>query len=163
MPKIVGATLLSSEEFKKHNAYITYPRKREPNYWYLRTPYEDNTIGVVDAYANEEGTPEPPNFLDTPPSGPYGTGLRPALIVDENETDLPWDLGDVVVIFPNNQDGVDFFTVISERLLLREAYISQKGGNFHCFDESTNVYERSQAKEIVDNWFLEIESTLYNT
>ena len=149
LPKIIEATLLSSEELEECAEFIKDPGYFETQYWYLRTPYDDDTIGLV--FGNCEETPTEPDYLDVPPDGPSGTGLRPVLRLESSilSDGSKLSAGDIVHI------GSNQFTAISDTLLLSDFMIGfeAEDNSYGCFDEETNIYEESEAKRKVDKWF----------
>ncbi len=150
LPEIAEATLLTAEELEACQEYIKAPAYFEPNYWYLRTPYEDDLIGVVED--TFEGDPTEPDYEDFPPNGPSGTGLRPVLhlassTLSDGSTLTP---GDVVCLGRGQM-----FTAISDTMLLSDFMIDYdyEMNGYGIFDEETNIYEDSSAKQRVDAWF----------
>lgn len=88
--KVAEATLLSSEELEACSEYVTEPPKGLPYYWYLRTPYENGLIGIVEG--TQETEPTEPVFEDNPLDFPDGTGLRPVLkLAPDSEKPAPGD------------------------------------------------------------------------
>lgn len=151
LPEIVEVTLLSSEELEACADAIGKIEEYETGYYYLRTAYEDNQIGV--AAGKWEEDPTDPDFEDYPPEGSRGTLLRPILRLAsatlKDGTSL--ETGDNVII------GKNTFTAISDTILFSDkaAWYDAQRDSYGVFDENTNVYENSLAKKRVDAWFEE--------
>ena len=153
LPEIVEVTLLSSEELEACEDYVTYLPEWGVGYYYLRTAYEDNQIGF--AIGKYDEGPTDPDWEDDY-GGRWqfrGYALRPILrLVNSSLKDGgTLEAGDNVVI------GKTTFTAISETILLADnaAWFDVENLTFGYFDDKTNVYENSLAKQRVDAWFEE--------
>lgn len=153
LPEITEVTLLSSEELEECGNYVTYLPYLGVGCYYLRTAYEDNQIGVASGRWEED--PTDPDWEDDF-GGRWqfsGTALRP--IIRLKSADLKdgttLEAGDNVVI------GKTTFTAISETILLVDdaVWFDEDNDTFGYFDDETNVYEDSLAKQRVDAWFEE--------
>lgn len=156
-PELLEATLLSSEELAECSAFVPDVPYPLPGYWYLRTPYENNKIGQ--ALAQWEEDPIDPTWLDPGPEDsmhlPCGTGIRPIVRIKSP------GLADGVTLQPGDKIEIAGrkFTVIADTILLLDDYINEEEeGVYGVFDPSTNDYERSNAKKLVDQWFEDLKS-----
>ncbi len=153
LPEITEVTLLSSEELKECADFVTDLPYLGVGFFYLRTAYEDNQIGLASGKWEED--PIDPGWEDDF-GGRWqfsGTALRPIIRLSsatlKDGTIL--EAGDNVVI------GKTTFTAISETILLADnaAWFDKDNDTFGYFDDTTNVYENSLAKQRVDAWFEE--------
>lgn len=151
LPEITEVTLLSSEELEDCEEAIDSIKDFEHGYYYLRTAYEDNQIGI--AFSMYEVDPTDPDFEDFPPNGSSGTLLRPILrLASANLKDgTMLEAGDNVVI------GKNTFTAISDTIIFSDkaAWYDEENDTYGYFDDETNIYENSLAKQRVDAWFEE--------
>ncbi len=151
LPEITEVTLLSSEELEACADIIGKIEDDEVGYYYLRTAYEDNQIG--NAGGKYEMDPTDPDYEDHPPTGSWGTALRPILrLASSNLKDgTTLEAGDNVII------GKNTFTAISGTILFSDkaAWYDAENDTYGYFDDTTNVYENSLAKKRVDAWFEE--------
>lgn len=149
LPEIVEATLLSSKELKECREAIKAVEEDDGEYYYLRTPYDDDMIGIARLWREEE--PADPDYEDFPPEGSAGTMLRPILRLANSELKdgTVLEVGDRVVV------GNSTFTAISDTILFsdREAWFDKESNTYGYFDDDTNEYEDSLAKMRVDEWF----------
>ncbi len=158
--KVVEVTLLSVEELEACTDYVKAPAEdpMEPRYWYLRTPAEDGEICL--ACESDVDEPTDPGYDDNwdieDDDGfilytVHGTGVRPVLRLD-SET-----LSDTITLEPGDEVEINEinFTYISNNLLLADRFLRDACGDYGIFDETTNIYEDSEAKERVDEWFEE--------
>lgn len=155
LPKVKKVRLLSVEELKECNEYVTnaysdlnLPENAEndiTSFYYLSTPGEDDKAIMLADGRRVEGETDV-DYYDHYAYG-EGSGNRPVLEFAKN---LNIDLGEKIQI------GNWTFTIISKRLAFLDAYIS-----LEIFDKETNAYEESEIKERVDYWFeSEIEPNL---
>ena len=151
LPEIVEVTLLSSEELEACADAIGKIEDCERGYYYLRTAYEDNQIGI--AAGKWEEDPTDPDFEDYPPEGSAGTLLRPILRLASAtlKDGTLLEAGDNVII------GKNTFTAISDTVIFSDkaAWYDEENDTYGYFDDETNVYENSLAKKRVDAWFEE--------
>ena len=147
--EIIEATLLSEAELEECEGYITCPAYFEPHQWYLRDACEDNMIAV--ACDNMVDEPNDPDYEDFPPYGPAGTGLRPILRIKPTKN---VKAGDIICI-SDDYDNREKFTAISDTILLSDLMIDFdfENNSYGIFDEETNEYEYSNAKQRIDKWF----------
>lgn len=155
LPEITEVTLLSLEEFEACKGNVNFCDlipDEECGSWYLRTPADDGEIWVV-IYGDEIDEPTSVDFEDYPPEGSWGTALRPILrLASSNLKDgTTLEIGDNVII------GKNTFTAISDTILFsdRAAWYDAENDTYGYFDDETNVYENSLAKQRVDAWFEE--------
>ena len=125
-----GATLLSIEEYEKYKIQIP-----AVNYWWwLRSPgnFQDYAAGVcLDGSASHIGR-----------RVYYSNyGVRPVLKI-KNFQSSNLKIGDEFIIKDVK------FTVISENYAITNDIICNRG-----FDKKTNIYEKSEIKQFVDDWF----------
>ena len=130
--KINGATLLSVEEAEN---LLTMEDRKYRCWWWLRSPgdFSDcaaSVYGGGDVYYRGYG-------VDS-----EGDCVRPALKISNLQSSNLL-IGDVFEV------GDWKFKVISENL----AWLYEQDIGSHRFDEETNIYEQSEIKQIVDNWF----------
>ena len=130
--KINGATLLSIEEAE---SLLTKEELKYRYWWWLRSP------GNLSKYAalvyNDGGVGY--NGI----SVIYGDScVRPALKIS-NLQSSNLSIGDVFEV------GDYKFRIISENL----AWLYEQNIGQLRFDEETNIYEQSEIKQFVDNWF----------
>ena len=130
--KIHGATLLSVEEAKN---LLTEEDCKYPCWWWLRSPgtssdYAANVYG--DGGVNFGG-----DRVDND-----NNCVRPALKISNLESSNLL-IGDVFEV------GDYKFRVISEDL----AWMHEQDIGLRRFDEKTNIYEQSEIKQFVDDWF----------
>ncbi len=171
-PKISHATLLSVAEMEEGKEYIPPVRGWVDNsdsvtsvfdfskvieYWYLRNAASDpdEKGNVEQAITGTLGTglasPTEPDYYDEPGDMAPGTGVRPALVLESDEFCPKLNLGDEIEIYDRIYERR--FTLITPTLLLYDHYIDTD-----VFDESgSNVYETSDVKRRVDQWFEEIK------
>ena len=155
LPEITEVTLLSLEEFeacKENVNFCDLIPAEECASWYLRTPADDGEIWVV-INCDEADEPMSVDFEDYPPAGSWGTALRPILrLASSNLKDgTTLEIGDNVII------GKNTFTAISDTIIFsnKAAWYDAKNDTYGYFDDETNVYENSLAKQRVDAWFEE--------
>ena len=130
--KILGSTLLSAEEAEN---LLTKENRKYHCWWWLRSPgdYSSYAASVYvdgDVYYYGGGV----NY--------DGHCVRPALKISNLESSNLL-IGDVFEV------GDWKFKVISENL----AWMYEQDIGDHIFDAKTNVYEQSEIKQFVDNWF----------
>ena len=154
LPEIKEVTLLSLEEFeecKRNVAFYDLIPDGECGTWYLRTPAEDGEIWVV--IVDDIDEPFSVDFEDYPPSGSWGTALRPILKLASPtlKDGTMLEVGDNVII------GKNTFTAISDTIIFSDtaAWYDADRDSYGYFDTKTNVYENSLAKQRVDAWFEE--------
>ena len=147
--EIIEATLLSEAELEECESYVTCPAYFEPNYWYLRDACDNNQVAMAFDYCVDE--PSDPDYEDFPPNGPSGTGLRPILRIKPTKN---VKAGDIICI-SDDYDNRERFTAISDTILLSDLMIDFdfEGNSYGIFDEETNEYEYSNAKQRIDKWF----------
>lgn len=151
LPKILEVTLLSEEELEAYGDFIPDTPDHEPGYFYLRTPHEENLIGLGCGKWVED--PTDPDYHDIRPESFGGTALRPTLRLESSalKDGTTLEAGDNVVI------GKNTFTALSDTILFsdRAVWYDWETNSFGYFDDETNVYENSLAKQRVDAWFEE--------
>ena len=133
--RITGATLLSTEEAEK-----LCKKNREYAYmWWLRSP---GTRNCDTAFVRRDTSVASGGryIKDSLPC------VRPALIIEES----PLKIGDFFTI------RIWKFKKITKNL----AWLYEQDIGQHRFDEKTNIYEQSEIKQFVDDWF-EKEITPY--
>ena len=130
--KINGATLLSIEEAEN---LLAAKERKYHCWWWLRSP---------GYYSGDAAHVHGGGDLDCLGCGVYNVGsyVRPALKISNLESSNLL-IGDVFEV------GDWKFKVISENL----AWLYKQDIGDHRFDEKTNVYEQSEIKQFVDNWF----------
>ena len=150
LPEIDYVTIPSEEEIENAETDISFATA-DPNdapvYYYLRTPgEEENMIKVAHGpEVGDEDWEQMPDWYDFygddfEPGG--GTGNRPELVFKSSLYDAGLQAGDSFTI------GDYSFTVISEKIALCDSYISTD-----VFDSETNVYEDSEIKKRVEDWY----------
>lgn len=156
--EFIEATLLSEAELEACEKYITRPAYFEPNYWYLRDACDDNQVAM--ACDNCVDEPSDPDYEDSPPNGPSGTGLRPIVRIKPCDRVKP---GDKITITSSGY-FVASFTAISDTILLSDFMIDYdyENNSYGIFDESTNVYEYSNAKKRVDAWYEDLLERIHD-
>ena len=130
--KILGSTLLSVEEAEN---LLTKENRKYHCWWRLRSP------GRLSKYAADVRTDGAVNYSG---DGVYYDNfcVRPALEISNLESSNLL-IGDVFEV------GDYKFRVISEDL----AWLYEQDIGQHRFDEKTNIYEQSEIKQFVDDWF----------
>lgn len=139
---IESATLLSVEEAEE---YLTKEERKYGSWWWLRSPgYDSNDAADVGSGGS----------VDYGGSGVnYGSDyVRPALTI--NLESSPFKIGDTF------EFGGKTFKIISDKL----AFCLEDIG-FHCFREDwkasdANVYDVSDVKRYVDEWFEKASSVI---
>ena len=104
--------------------------------------------------------PSDPDYEDFPPNGPSGTGLRPIVRIKPCDRVKP---GDKITITSSGY-FVASFTAISDTILLSDFMIDYdyENNSYGIFDESTNVYEYSNAKKRVDAWYEDLLERIHD-
>ena len=129
--KIHGATLLSVEEAEN---LLTEEERRYRVWWWLRSPgYDSSDAAYVNFYGDV--------FYDGDCVDYDDYCVRPALKISNLESSNL--IGDVFEV------GDWKFKVISKNL----AWLYEQDIGKHIFDAKTNVYEQSEIKQFVDDWF----------
>lgn len=160
-PKVIEATLMTYEENLECGRYAAEPGIGQPCYWYLRTPGDEADQDEIECadedilyvgYYDSEPQGCDPDYVDYPPDGPRGTGIRPVLRIESPKLsdEVTLEPGDKVMI------GGELLTYVSHELLMADDAVNwdEDEGEFSAFDANgSNVYEESDAKRIVDRWF----------
>ena len=126
---ITDATLLTVSEAKK----IKKDDRAHHQWWWLRSP---GTRNCDVAYVRRDGTISPDGRFA---EDAVTTCVRPALIIKTTF----FEIGDTFEI-----NGYHFKMITKNRAWL----YSEDLGNF-IFNKGTNIYEDSEIKQFVDNWF----------
>ena len=139
--KIAGATLLSIEEAEN---LLAEKERKYHCWWWLRSPgsnsnYAAGVYNVGDVY-----------YYGSSVRGGNGC-VRPALQISNLESSNLL-IGDVFEV------GNYKFRVISENL----AWLYEQDIGQRRFDKKTNIYEQSEIKQFVDDWFERVIKPLLN-
>lgn len=133
IPWITGATLLSAEEAKKLDKGIL---KADKDWWLRSRGFNDNTAAcVIGDSGYIDGL-----FLE------YSFGVRPALTISNLETSN-LKIGDTITF------GNHIFTIISDHYALCNDIIEKCAFRKDWTAINANVYEVSDVKKFVDDWF----------
>lgn len=132
--ELIGATLLSVDEFEKHKEYIT-PINGE---WWLR---DAGKIAGFAGYVYYDGTGE---WHGDPEGSPIEDEklIRPAVTFEAEALSEKLHMGDRFDI------GETAFTVISNNMAIANKPIGEG-----YFDAQSNDYEQSSVKGMVEKWF----------
>ncbi len=136
--EIKSATLLTNQQAK---TLLTQEEREDENWWWLRIPNNDPcTVAIV----GKDGLI---SYCDYNKLDEYGR-VRPALNIEapKDEVGSMFRFGDI------------YFKILSENL----AFCMQDIGNAlfkeNLSDENVYVYETSDIKEFIDNWFKEAKA-----
>lgn len=101
--------------------------------WWTRTPYKDTHLCTVDY----DGM----IFEDIGGSITERCGVRPVITID-NFNSFNFLIDDKILI-----DGKEYIVIGNNKIFYCDDSIAKQ------FDQSTNIYEKSELKQFVDNWF----------
>ena len=161
--KVNGVSIPSKEEIETVlDGCVLRNNDFEPYYIYLRDEYDDG-IGIAEIREDGEcifDDVTDPDYEDK--RAVYiedqfhnecliteisGTGIRPVLYI-ESEEKLPVKRGEVIYI------GDEALVFVSDNMLLLDrSLFDGESETYGIFDEETNIYDDSLAKQRVDSWF----------